>query len=182
MKTQFLSVLALVAPFVFANNISPRTDLSLVGKPINAPEVLGSVALFLEAVDSVPYDVLNAGEEAADDWLVAHGLRQPGGVTARSTDVAISQVEERAVAATAGLLDIIACALAVGELILTTAIPVTKLLAVKKAIDALGGIRKAAELLLKSKDAQDALKRGGEALKEIFEALLGFKDVKKACT
>jgi hypothetical protein len=103
-------------------------------------------------------------------------LRTPG------TQEAILTHTHQAVAATAGLLDIIACALAVGELILTTAIPVAKLLSVKKAIDALGGVRKAAELLLKSKDAQDALKRGGEALKEIFEALLGFKDVKKACT
>ena len=102
-------------------------------------------------------------------------------VAARS-DLATTQVDARAVAAAAGLLDIINCALAIGELIIDTAIPTQKLLEVKKAIDELGGARKAAEMLLKSKDVKDALKRGGKALVEIYEALMGFKKVKKACT
>lgn len=183
MKTQFIAALTLLAPSVFAaqrSPVAPRSDISFVGKPIHAPESLGSFTLLFSAIDSIPTDVLEAGEEATGDYLVAHGFRavDAAPISAR----ALTVVEERAVAATAGILDIIKCGLAVADLILNTAIPAAKLLAVKKAIEALGGARKAAELLLKAKDIKDALKLGGEALVEIYEALMGFKDVKKACT
>jgi len=180
MKAQFFSVLALVAPFAFgAVALTPRTDVT-VSKPINAPEVAGTLTLFLSAVDSIPVSVLEAGDAATDAYLVAAGLRQPGTPISARTDISV--VGERDVAAAAGLLDIIKCALAIGELILDAAIPAAKLLQVKKAIEALGGVKKAAELLLKAKDIKDALKLGGEALKEIWEVLTSFKDVKKACT
>ncbi|KAK0644106.1 hypothetical protein B0T16DRAFT_495000 [Cercophora newfieldiana] len=179
MKTQFLAVLAFVAPFAFATAASPRTDISFVGKPIHAPEILGSLSLLFQSIDSIPYDVLESGEEATDDWLVAHGLRHHNTPIKARED---TPIEERAVAATASLLDIINCAAAVSELILDAAVPVKQLLQIKKLIDALGGARKAAELLLKSKDVQDAVKLGGESLKELFEILMEFKKVKKACT
>lgn len=160
-----------------------KEDVNLEFSAIHAPQVLDTLELVLEAIDSIPEDVLLAGDETTNDWLVAHGYRKPHVVSVEtrspSTDIVLS---ERANATPAGIIDVLNCAARIAQFLLENAIPAAKLLKIKKAIGIIGGVKKVAEKLKKVRSLADAKRIGGDALFQIADAIIGFSSVWSACT
>ena len=179
MRSHILALFAILAPSVLAfQATTEQTDVLARSEPtdevtlLSSPELLGPLTLLLETATSVPDEVLEAGDASTDSWLSTNGFRSEP-VKARAAPAASLLAR-----ATAGLLDVIKCAAA----ILSTAIPAAKLLKIKKYVKALGGARKAAEKLLKAKNRSEALKVGGEALRDLFDVISGLSDIRENCT
>lgn len=183
MKFSF-TFLALLFSFTLASTTpTAKEDVNLEFSALHAPQVIDTLELVLQAIDSIPEDVLLAGDESTNDWLVAHGYRSSHAVSVEtrstSTDIILS---ERANAAPAGIIDVLNCAAKIAQFILENAIPAAKLLKIKKAIDIIGSVKKVAEMLRKVRSLADAKRIGGDALFQIADAIIGFSSVWGACT
>lgn len=111
---------------------------------------------FFTIVMSIPDSVLAQGDLATQAWLQAHYGHLPQA-------------------------DFWGCAWALGQLIVSTAIPAAKLLKLKKAIQALGGVQNAVRLLAQHGFNANSLKRLGGAAYELVEIILDIKDVREKC-
>ncbi|KAK0623840.1 hypothetical protein B0T14DRAFT_391573, partial [Immersiella caudata] len=168
----------------------PKVDVNLEFSALSAPQVTDTLELLLEAIHSIPDDVLLAGDETTQDWLIAHNYRNkesPSPIVARtpepvilSEDTALA-VSERAVAAPAGIIEVLNCAAKIAAFILENAIPAAKILKIKKAINVIGSVKKVAEMLKKVRSLADAKRIGGQALFDIADAIIGFSSVWSAC-
>ena len=138
----------------------------------------------LAEIDEIPDDVLEKGDEALHQWLVEHGHRAGNEKLKRDDNSEaenLSLLERGELAARASLWKIAKCVAAIVQLLGTTAIPAAKLLRIKKYIKALGGTKKAVELLLKATTRAEKLKVGGQALVALAAELLGISTVKNNC-
>jgi len=186
------ALFALLAPTALALQEATGTakeDVNLEFSALKAPEVASTLELLLSAINDIPTDVLLAGDETTNDWLIAHNYRhQPSDITARSptlfpyAETTALTLSERATAAPAGIIDVLNCAAKIAQFILENAIPAAKILKIKKAINAIGSVKKVAELLKKVKSLADARRIGGQALFDIADAIIGFSSVWGACT
>lgn len=138
----------------------------------------------LAEIDEIPDEVLEKGDEALHQWLVAHGnragnekLKRDDGSEAEN----LSIFERGELAARASIWKIAKCVAAIVQLLGTTAVPAAKLLRIKKYIKALGGAKKAVKLLLGATTKAERLKAGGQALVSLASELLGISTVKKNC-
>ena len=181
MKAYIPAILAMLAPFALASQATARPQSDVLERSetldevtlFKSPELLGPLTLLLETAEIVPDDVLEAGEDATDSWFVVNGFRDSAAaVKARS-----APSPSLFARAQAGIIDVIKCAAA----IISTAIPAAKLLKIKKYVKALGGARKAAEKLLKAKNRSEALRIGGEALRDLFDVISGLQDIRDNC-
>lgn len=73
------------------------------------------------------------------------------------------------------------CAAAITAFIASNAIGAAKILRIRKYIEALGGVRASAKLLLEASNTAERLKEGGEALALLAGEILGFPLVRKNC-
>ena len=138
----------------------------------------------LAEIDEIPDDVLEKGDDALHQWLVEHGNRAGNEKLKRDDNSEaenLSLLERGELAARASLWKIAKCVAAIVQLLGTTAIPAAKLLRIKKYIKALGGTKKAVELLLKATTRAEKLKVGGQALVALAAELLGISTVKNNC-
>ena len=138
----------------------------------------------LAEIDEIPDDVLEKGDETLHQWLVEHGNRAGNEKLKRDDNSEaenLSLLERGELAARASLWKIAKCVAAIVQLLGTTAIPAAKLLRIKKYIKALGGTKKAVELLLKATTRAEKLKVGGQALVALAAELLGISTVKNNC-
>jgi hypothetical protein len=180
------ALFALVAPVFALAAGTPKDELNLEYSALKAPQVADTLELLLNVIDSIPDDVLEAGDETTNDWLVAHNYKKPNpsGIEARApvAETTTVMVSERATAAPAGIIDVLNCAAKIAQFILENAIPAAKILKIKKAIKAIGSVKKVAEMLRKVKSLADARRIGGQALYNIADAIIGFSSVWGACT
>lgn len=173
--------------------ISARTDVALSPDLLTVdanvsvdtaftPDHRDALTSLFDTVLSIPDDVLAAGDGAAQAWLVQHGVAGPD--TLGQVAVVVEKrapAEIAAVAPQASIWKIAKCVAAIVQLLATTAIPAAKLLKIKKLIEALGGTRKAVELILKATSKAEKLKAGGQALVALAAELLGISAVKNNC-
>jgi len=182
------ALFALVAPvFALQEAGTPKESVNLEFSALKAPEVASTLELLLDAIYAIPDDVLLAGDESTNDWLVAHGYKKEhASIESRfptpSPDTTAMIITERATAAPAGIIDVLNCAAKIAQFILENAIPAAKILKIKKAIKAIGSVKKVAEMLKKVKSLADARRIGGQALFDIADAIIGFSSVWGACT
>ncbi|KAK4443096.1 hypothetical protein QBC34DRAFT_311705 [Podospora aff. communis PSN243] len=182
------TLLALSAPLL-SLALTPKHDVNLELSALSAPQVGDTLELLLEAIHSIPDDVLLAGDETTQDWLIAHNYRNkepPSPIVARAPEPVIlsdsTALSERATAAPAGIIEVLNCAAKIAAFILENAIPAAKILKIKKAIDIIGSVKKVAEMLRKVRSLADAKRIGGQALFDIADAIIGFSSVWSACT
>lgn len=154
-------------------NFTPDFDFALEG--------------LLGAIDEIPDEVLEKGDEALHQWLVEHGLRA-GNENLKRDDGSEAQAAENLsllqrgeLAARASLWKIAKCVASIVQVLATTAIPAAKILRIKKYIKALGGAKDAVKLLLGATTKAEKLKAGGEILVHLSAELLGISTVKKNC-
>ncbi|KAK4169787.1 hypothetical protein QBC43DRAFT_283346 [Cladorrhinum sp. PSN259] len=135
-------------------------------------------------IEAIPDEVLEKGDEALHEWLVANGDRAPDEKLKRDTldsDESLSIFERGELAARASIWKIAKCVAAIVQLLATTAVPAAKLLRIKKYIKALGGTKEAVKLLLGATTKAEKLKAGGEILVNLSAELLGISSVKNNC-
>ncbi len=138
----------------------------------------------LAAIEEIPDDILQKGDEALHQWLVEHGHRAGNEKLKRddsSEAESLSLLKRGELAARASLWKIAKCVAAIVQLLGTTAIPAAKLLRIKKYIKALGGTKEAVKLLLGATTQAERLKVGGQALVALAAELLGISTVKNNC-
>ncbi|KAK3311695.1 uncharacterized protein B0T15DRAFT_389494 [Chaetomium strumarium] len=142
----------------------------------------------LAEIESIPDDVLAAGDEALHKWLVEHGERAGDDNSATlkrdedsSDDAAVLLLERGELLARASWWKVTKCVAAIVQLLATTAVPAAKLLRIKKYIEALGGVKQAVQLLLGATTKAEKLRAGGEALVALSAELLGISTVKNNC-
>ncbi len=137
----------------------------------------------LAAIDDIPDEILEQGDEALHKWLVEHGYREGNEKLKRdddNTDV-LALLTRGELAARASIWKIAKCVASIVQLLATTAVPAAKLLRIKKYIKALGGTKDAVKLLLGATTKAEKLKVGGEALVALAAELLGISSVKSNC-
>jgi hypothetical protein len=136
----------------------------------------------LAAIDDIPDDILEQGDEALHKWLVEHGYREGNEKLKRDDDTDVLALLTRGeLAARASIWKIAKCVASIVQLLATTAVPAAKLLRIKKYIKALGGTKDAVKLLLGATTKAEKLKVGGEALVALAAELLGISTVKNNC-
>jgi len=192
MKAHVLTTLALLAAPAFAAVAAPHNVLVSRDEPgtDTSPAQLQALVLLLDAVHDVPDSVLDAGQESADRWFATEAFPAAGGTVAArsapvSSDVALhSRRDSGSVisvqAETQGLLS---CLASIAWFLAENRIPIAKLRRAKKIIDDLGGVRKAAQKLLKGKkNKKKLIAEGGQILWELFEIFSGAGDVIDNCS
>ena len=155
--------------------VEPLHDTYL--KDDDEHQIGGTLEHVFDVLTTIPDQVLQDGDDATDKWLKEHGHRPATtkrAVAATTGEVA-ADLEDR------GFWDVAKCAGAIAAFIASNAIGAAKLLRIKKYIEALGGVRKAAELLLKASNNAERLKEGGEALALLAGEILGVSMVSNNC-
>jgi hypothetical protein len=123
---------------------------------------IASLEYTFNAILSIPDEVLQAGDIATDKWLVDNGYKPVGG---QITPMGFWK-----------------CATAIIAVIGQNLVAATKLLKMKKYIEALGGFSKAAKLLLKASTWEERLRIGGHALVGLTAEISGIPMIVNSCT
>lgn len=200
MKFQLLAATALLTAFTCAaalpshDTVGHDADLETREEPglvdFNFTDDFGpSLSHVFSTIENIPDDVLAAGDEALDDWLVAQGIREPGATLKRAVEPIVNEddshstaVWERAVIeARVSWWKVTKCVASIVQMLATAAIPAGKLLRIKKLISDLGGTKSAVELMLKATSKAEKLKVGGQALVDLSAEFLGISVVKSNC-
>jgi hypothetical protein len=113
----------------------------------------------LEFIDEIPSVVLLAGEGALQRWISETHPELLRGSRA----------------------DIIGCTGAIAWLIASTAIPIAKILKIKKLIDTLGGVAKAVRIFWGASFSWEKIRAIGGAAAALAAELIGITSVKDKC-
>lgn len=122
-------------------------------------------------LEDIPDEVLEEGDDATDKWMVEHGYRPEHA----KRDLSGRDLVDR------GAYEIARCAAAIAAFIASNSIAAAKLLRIKKYVRALGGVRTAAELLLKATTVAERLQYGGEALALLAGEFFGTSLITNNC-
>ena len=126
----------------------------------------GELERVFGAIMEIPDEVLEDGEDATDKWLIGHGYRPPHDKR-DVLDLESRELAER------DIWDVLKCVGGISAFLATNTVAPLKLLRVKRYIKSLGGIREAAELLLKASTRAERLEVGGEVLELLAGEILG---------
>ncbi|KAL8847460.1 MAG: hypothetical protein Q9221_007502 [Calogaya cf. arnoldii] len=141
---------------------------------VKDPKVMEELENMFAVIQDIPEAVLFKGDDATNKWLADHG--HPA---TEKRDVAIStrdsELQDR------GAWEVAKCVGAIAAFIGSNAIGAAKILRVKKYIEALGGIRRSAELLLKASTNEERLREGGQFLALLAGEILGTSMVSNNC-
>ncbi|KAL9635710.1 MAG: hypothetical protein Q9164_003290 [Protoblastenia rupestris] len=179
-----------LAPTVFASPIASEANAGLIArdqilaraepthdiylKDDDDHKIYGELEHVFDVIEKIPNNILDDEDDAAlDKWMKEQGYRS----STDKRDVAIVErdLEDR------GAWEVAKCAGAIAAFIATNAIGAAKLLRIKKYIEALGGVRKSAELMLKASTNAERLKEGGEALALLAAEILGTSMISNNC-
>lgn len=136
----------------------------------------------LSALYSIPDDVLGAGDEATNKWFIDHNYRSSvAKLNADDGDDEDLAARDLIELDARGFWEVTKCVGSIMWAIGSTAIPIAKIARIKKYIEALGGVKKAVELMLGATSKAEKLKAGGQALVSLSAELLGISAVKANC-
>ena len=149
-------------------------------------KVWASLEQTFSIINEIPDDVLQSGDDETHKWLVDHGYRGASPKPRSRRDILSSSSSRGASSgvqelATRGIFDVVRCAGAIAAFVASNAIGAAKIFRIKKYIEALGGFRKSAELLLKASNNAERLKEGGEALALLASEILGVPLITNNC-
>ena len=136
------------------------------------PTDYSSLDYVLTTILSIPDNILLAGDNATAAYLKP--LLPSNPLTPGENPTSDP--------ANLGFWDTLKCAAAIVAFIGTNVVSAAKLLRIKKYIEALGGVRAAAALLLKASTWEERLKIGGGALVGLAAEFFGFSLITDNCT
>jgi hypothetical protein len=143
----------------------------LAFEDVDEHQVFAKLKKVFGALSETPDGVLEAGDEETDKWMVEHDYRPKHD----KRDLSGRDPVDR------GAYEVAKCAAAIAAFIASNSIAAAKLLRIKKYIRALGGVRTAAELLLKATTAAERLQCGGEALALLAGEFFGTSLITNNC-
>ena len=138
-------------------------------------EDIDSLTPILDAIEQVPDDLLlNGNSGQINQYFRSKGihLKVYNDLLGETTN---------AVPIRTPLANYWRCGLAIGQLLVTVAIPASQLTKIKKYISALGGVWNAAQLLVGATSASEKLQGTVAALSGILFTLTGISDIKDYC-
>ena len=145
--------------------LTPRTlNDSLIPFPFDEAHI-GYIDSTFETIASIPPSVLDDGSEAVKQWFLTH---EPA-----TTQPALEKRQ--------GWFQVAKCAYEIGLAIVSNALGLSDLKRIKELIEALGGAKAVAKMLLKAKSIRELIVIGGPELVEIVEILSGLDGVIGAC-
>ncbi|WP_157085844.1 hypothetical protein [Devriesea agamarum] len=174
-KVISVSTTVVVASALAMTTIAPATAAPRAAEPIaeTVVSVTGSsvgdaqqIEELLRAIDQIPESVLLKGDAATRLWVAQNLQEKP------------LTIEGMVVTEPTGFLE---CSGAILLAIGTTAIPIAKIIKIKKLMDSLGGVTKAIKLMWGASFSHEKLKALGGAAAALGAELLGIAAVKKAC-
>ncbi|MBK4152473.1 hypothetical protein GWO62_04665 [Corynebacterium macginleyi] len=143
-----------------------QSSMSSVPQTLGATSSLGipddEVEQLLTAIDSIPDEVLAEGDEATAEWV------QENLISKEKEIVPYIATE-------------VACAGAILWAIGSTLLPVAKIIKIKKAIKALGGVKAAVSQLAKKGFNWPSIQQTGGALRDLGAELIGVAGVSEYC-
>ncbi|GAA2955241.1 hypothetical protein [Glutamicibacter sp. BW77] len=160
-----LAAAALAATFAAPASAAPAlkgTSVSVDAQSITEDQKQAEE--LLRIIDEIPESVLLQGDEATRQWISEH-LVQGTGI--------------EGVASAAGFLE---CSGAILLAIGTTAIPVAKILKIKKLMNSLGGVNEAIRIMWGASFSYEKLQALGGAAAALGAELLGIAAIKTGCT
>lgn len=138
-------------------------------------EDIDSLIPILEAIEQAPDNLLNNGTSAEiNQYFQSQGI----GLNVYNDFLGETQDNVILVAPRANYWR---CGLALGQLLVTVAIPATKLVKIKNYIASLGGVWNAAKLLVGATSVSEKLQGALAGLSGILLTLTGISDIKDHC-
>jgi hypothetical protein len=153
-------------------NITTSTDHTFNMTPTD----FATLQWALDTILSIPDSILLAGDNATSQYIQTHSP-----YTSSPLYTSFPSAAGSPDLADLGFWDTLKCAAAIVAFIGTNIVSAAKLLRIKKYIAALGGVRKAAELLLKASNWEERLKIGGGALVGLAAEFFGFTLITNNC-
>ncbi|MGH3752026.1 MAG: hypothetical protein ACRDRP_04895 [Pseudonocardiaceae bacterium] len=120
----------------------------------------------LRIIDEIPEKVIEDGDQAVQDWV---------------RDRYPSVTENGSLARTIGPWQVAKCTGAVMVAIGSAAVPAAKLLKLRRFIREVGGLRKAAELLIKVARGEEQLAEFGPVIGSLGAEILGIAAIRENC-
>ncbi len=120
----------------------------------------------LRIVDEIPEEVIEGGDPAVQDWVRDH---YP------------SATENDSLVRTMGPWQVAKCTGAILVAIGSAAVPAAKLLKLKRFISEVGGVRKAAALLIKVARREEQLAELGPVISSLGAEILGITAIRENC-
>lgn len=131
--------------------------------------VVSQMVPFLNAIESISYDLLELGDSAAITQYF------------RSQNIDIIVYNEEKGERPRVKRGWWGCSLAIGEWIVLTSVPVSKITKVKRYIEALGGLKEATKLLVGATSVAEKTVAIRDALAGLIAELVGITEVKEKC-
>lgn len=145
-------------------------------------QVWASLERTFGIINEIPDEVLQKGDDETHKWLVKHGHRGgPRPSFTRRGDISNSRLGSAQELATRDVFDVIRCVGAIAAFIASNAVGAAKIFRIKKYIEALGGVRESAKLLLQASNNAERLKEGGEILALLASEILGVPLISNNC-
>ena len=167
----FLSIITLstILPSISAVYASENSQVTFTQKDAD------SLIPVFEAIESIPDNLLESGDSTEiNKYFQNYGVElnvYNNNIGEESSDISI--ITPRA--------NYWRCGLAIGQLLLSVAIPATQIAKIKKYIAALGGAWNAAKLLVGATSVSKKLQGTLSALAGILMSLTGISDIKDYC-
>lgn len=140
--------------------------------PTYSQEDVDSLVPILSAIENIPDELLEEGNvDKIHEYFVSQGVDLT--VTDGDQVTPLEQTNSGMVTTSSAW----SCSLAIGELIVTNAIPIAKITKIKKYVKALGGVTNTAKLLV---GATTTTEKVG-ALSALIAELTGFDNVSTEC-
>ncbi|MCJ0870826.1 hypothetical protein [Streptomyces sp. AP-93] len=164
--------LAQAAESTAVSTATASTATAIAGDPeinLSEQEVQQLEAQF-SIIESIPDSVLQAGDDATRAYLILEGVVAYTGKGKEVTQPVPN-----------GWWETAKCAAAIATFIGSNLVVASKLIKIKQYISALGGIKKAAGLMLRASTWSERLAIGGNALVGLAAEILGYSMIRNNC-
>lgn len=170
----FFAIITLVSSVVPSVNVVYANEKAKTEYQYTQEDI-DSLVPILEAIEKAPDDLLNNGTGAEINQYF-----QSKGIGLNVYNESLGETQDNVIIATPRA-NYWRCGLALGQLLVTVAIPATKLAKIKNYIASLGGVWNAAKLLVGATTVSEKLQGAVAGLSGILLTLTGISDIKDYC-
>ncbi|WP_130451262.1 hypothetical protein [Zhihengliuella halotolerans] len=149
-------------------------DIQISSEDYGSSEQVKDFEAGLEYIMSIPDDVLLRGDVATAEWAKGHLRTNVEGVPSAATG---------GEAAPVGIMyaSVLGCSAAIGTVIATTAIPVAKLLKIKRLVKAVGGVKETVKLMWGASFSYEKISALGGSIGVLAAEFIGVTSIREKC-
>lgn len=161
--------ITMVLFLVFSLGTTAFASEKALAEATYSKEVVKQMVPVLQAIENIPNELLESGDSTAINQYF------------RSKNVDINVFNDAKGEKGRVKRGWWGCSLAIGELLVLTAVPIAKISKIKKYIEGLGGTVEAAKLLVGATSIREKAEAIGIAFAGLVTELSGFTEVKEKC-